>query len=208
MKINYEVQGRNSYPDITIVKTPEGFEVKGLAYPGRESTYDSNSQIPTGLHNGREIFYVFGRYPKDPEDDTEYPVIDLVICHGDFLNADHNYIHENKHVKGFGTYGDIMIRDRKMYVCPTPYAVADGLTGTRTLILPEKHKVDNRIFKVGTITRVEADKIVVGYRFDLRTNKISIAKIDNPNKGRKHKFKACRIKGESTKKVSLIKADE
>jgi aminoglycoside phosphotransferase len=49
----------------------------------------------------------------------QYPIIDLVICHGDFLNADHNYIHENKSVKGFGSYGDIMIRDRKMYVAPT-----------------------------------------------------------------------------------------
>jgi len=38
----------------------------------------------------------------------------LVICHGDFLNADHDYVHKNKSVKGFGTYGDILIRDRKM----------------------------------------------------------------------------------------------
>jgi len=202
--VNYEVQGRNSYPDISIVKIPEGYEVKGLAYPGRESTYDSNSQVPTGLHNGREVFYVFGRYPKDPEDEKEYPVIDLVICHGDFLNADHDYVHENKHVKGFGTYGDIMIRDRKMYVCPTPFAVADGLTGMRTLILPDRYKIDERIVEVGAITRVEADRIVVGYAFDLRTNKIGTRRIKNPNEGREHHFRAYRLKGESTKKVGLI----
>jgi hypothetical protein len=38
-------------------------------------------------------------------------VLDLVVCHGDFLNADHEYVHKNKNVKGFGIYGDIMIRD-------------------------------------------------------------------------------------------------
>ena len=43
-------------------------------------------------------------------------MLDLVVCHGDFLNADHDYVHKNKSVKGFGSYGDIMIRDRKMYV--------------------------------------------------------------------------------------------
>ncbi len=202
--INYEIKGRNSYPDISIVKIPEGYEVKGLAYPGRESTYDSNSQVPTGLHNGREIFYIFGRYPKDTENDKEYPVIDLVICHGDFLNADHKYVHKNKHIKGFGTYGDIMIRDRKMYVCPTPFAIADGLIGTRTLILPDSFKVDKRIFNVGKITRVEADQIVVGYKFDLTTNEIGTHRVENPNKGKEHKFKAYRLKGESSKRVNLI----
>ena len=32
---NYEVGGRNSYPDFRIVSTTEGYELKGLAYPGR-----------------------------------------------------------------------------------------------------------------------------------------------------------------------------
>ncbi|MDR3253855.1 MAG: hypothetical protein LBT07_02690 [Endomicrobium sp.] len=66
-----------------------------MAWPGRERDYDSNSQVPTGTHNGRQIYYVFGRYPADQtiysnhEDGTkEYPVVDLVICHGSFLNAD------------------------------------------------------------------------------------------------------------------------
>jgi len=43
---------------------------------------------------------VFGRYPAEP-DGNSYPVFDLVICHGDFLNADHDYIHKNRSVKGF-----------------------------------------------------------------------------------------------------------
>lgn len=96
---NFERGGRNSYPDFRMVKFTEGYEVKGLAYPGRELNYDCNSQPPTGCHNGRTIFYIFGRYPAIP-DGNSYPVLDLVICHGDFLNADHEYVHKNKSVKG------------------------------------------------------------------------------------------------------------
>lgn len=58
---HYEVGGRNTYPDFRIVSTTEGYELKGLAYPGRDASFDSNSQIPTGFHNGRSIYYVFGR---------------------------------------------------------------------------------------------------------------------------------------------------
>lgn len=89
-ELNFEVGGRNTYPDFRLVTSPNGFEVKGLAYPGREANYDCNSQIPSGSHNGRNIYYVFGRYPAEPDGDS-YPVLDLVVCHGDFLNADHDY---------------------------------------------------------------------------------------------------------------------
>src|SRR6266481_5503509 len=133
--LNFEAGGRNTYPDFRLVASTDGFEVKGLAYPGREANYDCNSQIPSGCHNGRAIFYIFGRYPAEPDGDS-YPVLDLVICHGDFLNADHEYEHENKNVKGFGSYGDILIRDRKMYVVPTPFRLVDGIAHHRTLILP------------------------------------------------------------------------
>ena len=72
--LNFDQGGRNSYPDFRLVQFTEGYELKGLAYPGREATFDSNSQVPTGLHNGRSIYYVFGRYPKHPDGDT-YPVL-------------------------------------------------------------------------------------------------------------------------------------
>lgn len=91
--LNFEVGGRNSYPDFRLVSITEGYEVKGLAYPGREANYDCNSQVPSGFHNGRTIFYVFGRYPAAPDGDT-YPVLDLVVCHGGFLNAHHDYVHK------------------------------------------------------------------------------------------------------------------
>jgi hypothetical protein len=121
---------------------------KLIAYPGREANYDCNSQVPSGSHNGRTIFYVFGRYPAEPDGD-KYPVLDLVICHGDFLNADHDYVHKNKNVKGFGSYGDIMIRDRKMYVAPTPFGLTTGTAHNQTLILPASFRVDSRFRAVG-----------------------------------------------------------
>ncbi len=42
-RLNYERGGRNSYPDFRLVAHTEGYEIKGLAYPGREVTYDCNS---------------------------------------------------------------------------------------------------------------------------------------------------------------------
>jgi hypothetical protein len=58
--LHHDSIGRNTYPDFTLVHHPEGYEVKGLQWPGREASYDSNSRVPTGEHNGRRIFYVFG----------------------------------------------------------------------------------------------------------------------------------------------------
>jgi hypothetical protein len=199
---DYEQGGRNSYPDFRIVKFTEGYELKGLAYPGRDVTFDSNSQTPTGAHNGRSIYYVFGRYPKKP-DGNSYPVLDLVVCHGDFLNADHQYKHKNRNVKGFGTYGDLMIRDRKMYVVPTPFHLVDGTAHKRTLILPEKFIVGKGFIEVGQLKRIEAPELIVGYSFDLQTNVIVPQKIPNPSNGREHTFKAWRVAGDSRDRVSM-----
>lgn len=149
------------------------------------------------------MYYVFGRYPKEAYNETKYPVIDLVICHGDFLNADHNYVHKNENMKGFGSYGDIMIRDRKMYVAPTPFAIADGLEGTKTLVVLKTMIAPNEFKKVGSLTRKETDKFVGGYQFNLETNKISAMKVPNPNAGKEHKFSAYRIDSDSDKPVTL-----
>lgn len=168
-KIKFDSPGRNSYPDFRLVHFAEGFELKGLAYPGREADYDCNSQVPCGEHNGRQVYYVFGRYPTKP-DGNSYPVLDLVICHGSFLSAECNYVHKNKSFRGFGSYGDILVRDRKMYVAPTPFALVDGTAHQRTLILPEGYAVDKDLAEVGILTRREVETIVVAYSFDLRTN--------------------------------------
>lgn len=211
LAIHFEGSGRNTYPDFSLVEYTEGYEIKGLAWPGRERDYDSNSQVPTGYHNGRQIFYVFGRYPADltPYADQgsgrrQYPVVDLVLCHGDFLNADHTYIHKNKSVKGFGTYGDIMIRDRKMYVAPTPFALTQGTIGLHTLIVPQTIEPDPRFQEVGKLTRIEAETLVVGYTFDLRTNHLKAETVPNPRAGTEHNFIAYRMKSQTAKPVSMV----
>jgi len=202
--IHHEQGGRNSYPDFRIVHTAEGYEVKGLAYPGREVTYDCNSQVPSGQHNGRTIFYVFGRYPTKPDGDT-YPVLDLVICHGDFLNADHEYVHKNKSLKGFGSYGDIMIRDRKMYVAPTPFGIVSGTAHLQTLILPCQSKATKELKLVGELVRKESDHLIVGYGFDLVRNTLTPQVVPNPNAGREHLFEAWRMRDGSDQPVVMRK---
>lgn len=192
--LKFDVGGRNSYPDFRMVATADGFELKGLAYPGRVANFDSNSQVPTGFHNGRTIYYVFGRYPKTPDGKT-YPVLDLVLCHGDLLNANHEYVHKNKNVKGFGTYGDLMIRDRKMYVVPTPFWLLEGVAHNQTLILPAEVDSGPGFIEVGLLSRLEAHELIVGYSFDLRTNEIQPEKVRNPTAGREHLFRAWRLEG-------------
>jgi hypothetical protein len=202
LQIQYDSPTRNSYPDFTLVNQPAGYEVKALAYPGREATYDANSQMPSGLHNGRTIFCVFGRYPKAPQEDS-YPVIDLVVFHGDFLNARHDYIHENKHITGFGSYGDVMIRDRKMYVAPTPFALVAGAAGQKTLILPSHFDVDDRLEACGELVRIEAEQILIGYVADLKQNTIEPRLVSNPTAGSQHRFTAYRSAGSPGPRVKM-----
>lgn len=202
MELNYDSPGRNTYPDFRLVRQTEGYELKGLAYPGRDASYDCNSQVPRGEHNGRSVYYVFGRYPKKPDGDT-YPVLDLVICHGSFLNADSTYVHKNKSFRGFGSYGDILVRDRKMYVAPTPYALASGTAHMRTLILPDGMDVGNEFARVGTLVRREASHFVASYRFDLRADELIPEGYPNPNAGREHLFNAYRYTGDPLDAVNL-----
>jgi hypothetical protein len=199
---HYESGGRNSYPDFRMVRSAEGYELKGLAYPGRDATYDGNSQVPRGEHNGRSLYYVFGRYPKRP-DGSAYPVLDLVVCHGSFLNADNSYVHKNKSFRGFGSYGDIMVRDLKMYVAPTPFALAEGTAHRRTLILPVSETVGAGLFPVGTLIRREVDEVVGAYSFNLGTNELGITFVPNPNVGMEHVFRAYRVLGDPSDPVTL-----
>ena len=202
LAVSYDPPSRNSYPDFRLVHTAEGYEVKGLGYPGRVASYDANSQMPTGLHNGRTIYYLFGRYPSET-DEEDYPVIDLVLFHGDFLNATRDYVHQNKHINGFGSYGDVMIRDRKMYVAPTPFALTDGTAGQRTLIVPDNVAVDARLEASGELSRVETDQLLVGYEANLEENAIYPRFVNNPTAGQEHKFVAYRVAGTNGPIVSM-----
>lgn len=192
--VGYVESGRNVYPDFLLDGDPsEGFEVKGLAYPGREVDFDANSASPAGEHGGRTIYYVFVRYPDADED--RYAVSDLVICHGDVMNPTRGYVHRNRSFRTFGGYGDIMIRDRKMYVVRTPYDIAEGLAGERTLVVPGGERVPDSLVKVGEFTRVEADRVAVGYTFDLTTSEITVIDESNPTAGKRHTFAAYRVRG-------------
>jgi hypothetical protein len=200
--LNYEESGRNTYPDFPLVGEPvEGFEVKSLAHPGRATTYDANSQPPSGSHHGRTVFYAFVRYPANAG--TRYPVHDLVICHGDFLNPISDYEHRNESVRNWGGYGDIMIRDRKMYVVRTPYDIADGVAGNRTLILPAGWVIPDGLKSVGAIERREADQFAVGYEFDLKVSRLRTLTEPNPNAGRAHSFAAYRVEDGADDEVTL-----
>lgn len=199
--LRYVESGRNSYPDFPLTDEPEGFEVKSLAYPGREASYDANSAVPTGEHQGRTIYYVVGRYPAT--DESRYPIHDLVICHGDFLNPMRGYVHLNRNIPTFGAYADIMIRDRKMYVVRTPYDIADGLAGQRTLILPAGEPAPKGLVPAGRVERAEAQRIAVGYEFDLRTNELRVIEADNPTAGHTHIFSCYRMRGEHGPQVTL-----
>ena len=205
--VHYQSSGRNEYPDFTLVEYEAGFELKGLEYPGRETTYDCNSQVPRGEHNGRQMYYVFGRYPKEP-DGNKYPVVDFVICHGSFLNADNKYEHKNKNIPGFGSYGDLRIRDRKMYLAPTPYALVEGTEHKRTLILPATHKVGEGLVECGTLVRREAEWVVVAYGFDLRGNTLNTTRVKNPHVGREHEFKAYRTSEEPSSPRVTMSAEQ
>lgn len=201
--LQYDAVARNAYPDFRLVHDALGFEIKGLRFPGRVATYDSNSQVPSGRHLGRDIIYVFGRYPAEPLREDEFPVYDLILCHGSFLNADTDYVHENKSVRGFGSYGDIMIRDRKMYVTPTPFALTINTEAQITLILPEATLADDRVTKRGALVRVETDSMVVGYRFDLLSNELFTQIVSNPNAGREHRYVAYRVAQEPGPLVTM-----
>lgn len=204
-QLDYDEPGRNAYPDFRLVHHPEGYEVKGLEFPGRAADYDSNSQVPTGSHNGREVFYVFGRYPKSERGVDEYPVVDLVVCHGSFLNANAEYVHKNKSFRGFGSYGDILVRDRKMYVVPTPFALAQGTAGLATLIVPADFQPQSdSLVLVGELDRVEVDEVLVSYEFNLQTNEIVTHKEPNPNAGTVHKFRAYRSRGGGDSKAVTL----
>ncbi len=188
--LNYKENGRNTYPDFELPDSKEGIEVKGLASPGRVKDFDANSRMPTGRHNDLDVFYAFGRYPSDP-DSNSYELIDLVICHGDFFSADHDYEHENKSFKEFGSYGDVLVRDRKMYVVPTPFGLLEGVEDHTTLILPAAMRTDDaRLRLIGSFSRTEAARIVVDYRFDLGSNALIPGLEDNPTGGFEHEFVA------------------
>lgn len=93
-----------------------------------------------------------------------------------------------------------------MYVAPTPFALTEGTTGQATLIVPSDYAVDGRLESVGSLIRVEADQIVVGYSFDLRSNTLTPEFAPNSSAGTAHHFTAYRMKGEGSGTVVMKSA--
>jgi hypothetical protein len=154
-------QGRNSYPDFWVgdaAQPPcEGYEIKSLAFangrPARKD-YDSNSTIPSGSKDGRDLFLVFFLYTGAGV--SPRPVHSLCIAHGDLINADHEVAaaHVNDGIEGFGSYGDGFIRDRKMYRFPQPFTLDPTGIGRCRLILPVEWGLsDPHLVQVGTLER-------------------------------------------------------
>ena len=109
----------------------------------------------------------------------------------------------NKSFRGFGSCGDILVRDRKMYVAPTPFTLADGTAHRRTLILPASETVGDGLFPVGTLTRREVNEVVGAYSFNLTTNDLDTTLVPNPNGCQEHVFTAYRVAGDPADPVTL-----
>jgi hypothetical protein len=194
--------GRNGYPDFVLGDLAEGYELKGLALPGRK-TIDSNSRFPQPVHRGRQIYYVFGRYPQTL--DLQLGLSDLLICHASFINAQTGDP-KNRSFLGYGSYGDLLVRDRKMYVFPLPFYTASGTPGNRTLILPAGTATDERVECMGELIRHEVDRLLVAYSFDFRTNSLTPEFTENPRAGQAHAFRAYRVRGQEGDPVTLVDA--
>lgn len=96
-----------------------------------------------------------------------------------------------------------MIRDRKMYVAPTPFGLVSGAAHTQTLILPENFPVAAGLKQVGILVRQEAERLIVGYTFDLRNNTLTPETMPNPSAGREHVFQAWRLDSGSDEPVVM-----
>src|SRR5258708_26941746 len=90
-----------------------------------------------------------------------------------------------------------------MYVAPTPFGLTSGTAHNRTLIVPEGSEVDARFCEVGRLVRREAEKLIVGYTFNLRTNTLTPESVDNPSAGKEHLFQAYRLKGAPGEPVAM-----
>lgn len=193
VNLPYIQQGRNSYPDFWVGddgRLPiEGYEVKSLAFsrgkPARKD-YDSNSTVPSGRLMSREVFLVFCLYTgKGPE---LRKVHSFYIAHTDLINADHvlSEAHANEAVRGFGSYGDGFIRNRKMYVFPHPFALDPGALERCRLAVPAEWKLDDpRLTRVSVISRSLSAVSIRSYVIDLyRQKNVQTFKTPNSDAGR------------------------
>lgn len=194
LSLPFEQQGRNSYPDFWVGTAPrEGFEIKSLAFangrPARKDI-DFNSTIPSGIKQDSAVFLVFFLYTGSGADPRS--VHSLSVAHGDLINSDHQLAdeHLNVAVKEFGSYADGFIRNRKMYVFPHPITIDPSGLSRHRLIVPSAWKVqDERLKKVGSLTRTVAAEAVDRYTIRLRgRGQAEAVKTPSPDAGKALQF--------------------
>ena len=184
-------------------------QVERLAPPGFARTAAAELELWQGIARQKladpdelvELAFAIlrDRFPGEPER--------YVLCHGDFLNANHDYEHKNRSFRGFGSYGDLLVRDRKMYVAPTPFALAEGTAGKATLITPDDLSADERLEQVGELTRTETEQLVIGYTFDFLGNTLVAKHAPNPSAGKEHHFFAYRVAGAASGEATMKSAE-
>jgi hypothetical protein len=86
---------------------------------------------------------------------------------------------------------------------PTPFRLVEGVAHRQTLILSAEIAPGSGFVEVGELRRREADEMIVGYSFDLRSNRLLPQKVSNPTAGREHVFRAWRVKGSPAETVSM-----
>ena len=91
-----------------------------------------------------------------------------------------------------------------MYVAPTPFGLVPGVAHAETLILPAEVDVGTEMTCVGSVVRIEAANMIVGYSFNLKTNTIILQAIPNPSTGCTHHFRAWRVAGSPGEPVALV----
>lgn len=198
LQLRFVQNGRNSYPDFWVEN--EGYEVKCLRFargkPARKD-YDSNSTVPSGRNQDKDVFMVFFLYTGSGASDRY--VTSLVIAHGDLINANHDIAgeHVNSGIAGFGSYADGHIRNRKMYRFPTPYSLVPSCIGRCRLITPAAWKIeDPKLVNVDTIDRTLAPMQVRSFEIDLQDQANPRIRSDpHPNAGQVLRFDVWEAQG-------------
>jgi len=167
LSLNYDLQGRNSYPDFWVLEKDqllEGFEIKSLELcDNLRKTVDFNSTVPSGKRAGKNMFLVFFLYSKE---DNYRKVHTINISHMDFINSNCQWQHSNNSISGFGSYGDGFIRNRKMYLFPHPISLYPQGLGKCQLILPKEWDVLG-LKKIDTICRNVLKQTIHKYTIDM-----------------------------------------
>ncbi|MEI4619840.1 hypothetical protein [Bacillus cereus] len=145
--------GKNDHPDYVIHNV--GFELKSLKTKGQ---IQFNSTIPCGgFKHGDlegECYYVVARYTTERNYGylADYSVVD-----GDYFNHDRNWAfsHMNSQESGFGTYGDGVVRYRKMYQFPSPHKSIEGISFISKF--PFVHEINSNLVPNNYVDRVDVN---------------------------------------------------